>query len=115
MEFLESLREGPSGGAQGVQIVKDDGQLVVWSGQAETVFHTRRRVITRGEHVIAKFSDVQAVDIRVVRDRDRPKTWSVSLRTSFIGSIDITVTTDDAEASILGARLSEALGVPVVA
>jgi hypothetical protein len=72
MEFLESLREGLSGGAQGVQIVKADGQLVVRSGQAEIVFHTRRRVITRGEHVIAKFSDVQAVDIRVVRDEDRP-------------------------------------------
>jgi hypothetical protein len=114
-EFLEALREGPAPGVRGVQFSKAGGKFVVRSSLAETVFDTRRRIVIRGHSVIARFSDIQAVNIRAIRDEDRPESWSVSLRTSIIGAINVATTTDDAEASILGARLSEVLGVKVVA
>ena len=114
-EFLQALRDGPAPAVEGIHCSDAAGKFIVTSRVAETVFHTRRRVVMRGRRVIAKFSDIQAVDIRAIRDEDRPKSWSVSLRTSFIGAINIGNTFDDVEASILGARLSEVLGVQVVA
>jgi len=87
-EFLEALREGPAPAVDGIQFSNRAGKFIVTSHVTETVFHTHRRVVMRGNRVIAKFSDIQAIDIRAIRDEDRPKSWSVSLRTSFIAAIN---------------------------
>jgi len=43
-------------------------------------------------------------------DEDSPERWSIQLNTGLLSSKNVFVTTDDADASIVGARLSKITG-----
>lgn len=113
-DFLDDLRRGAGLGSRAVQFTESAAGLTITSNLGDTLLDTRRRVVARRERVLTRFADVKSVRIREVRADDRPELWAVSLSTALRGSIDIALTTDDVEASILGARLSEVLGVSVV-
>ena len=115
-EFLSDLRSGSGLGSRSVQFTQSDNGLLIASNLGDTLLDTRRRMVLRNQRIVASFLDVKSVRIRKICNDDQPELWEVSLRTSsLLGGVDVAATTDDAEASILGARLSEVLGVPVVA
>lgn len=116
-DLLSTLREvlnpPPVSSREVIEIERAEGRLVVRSTVAVTEFDIRRRLIWRRGEVIARFSDIKAISVNRRDDEDRGTTWSVTLEISFFLALRIGVTHDDVDASILGARLSEVLGLPV--
>ena len=80
-------------------------------GNTSFVLDARSRLITRNGNEFARFDNIQTIDLTHAReDEDSPERWSIQLNTGLISSKTVLVTTDDADASIVGARLSEITG-----
>lgn len=80
---------------------------------ANTVYvvDTKSGVITRNGREFVQFDQIQTVDVTHMReDPDSPERWRVRLNTGLLSSKTLLVTTDDADASILAARLSTLTG-----
>lgn len=91
-----------------------------WQGNP-LLFDHRQQTIMRGGRVFAKYSDVQAVDIRLIRvnsgDRhgymslsDR---WDVCFKLGMFSHPVIGMTHDEVEASIAAARVAGIFGATV--
>jgi hypothetical protein len=75
------------------------------------VVDTKSRVITRNGRQFVQFDQIQTVDVTHLReDGDSPERWRVQLNTGLLSCKTLLVTTDDADASILAARLSTLTG-----
>ena len=92
-----------------LKIVRHDDALLVLNGNGrEIVFNKRFRTIKSGTTVLAQFDAIETIDVIHHRgDEDRPESWSVRLNLKgWFASVSIGDTNDDAEASIVAARVS---------
>ncbi len=84
-----------------------------WRGPPLT-FDRRRKVVLRGERVLAKYADIKSVDVtHFCRDDDGPEYWKVSLSAGAFAGLEIGRTRNDVEASIAAARMATVAGVKV--
>ena len=85
-------------------------RLVLDTNRGNFVFDKRRDVVSRNGKAIAKMANIKFVDI--VRDKEaaHPLHWEITLYMSFFKRIRVGQTRDDAQASIVGARITEITG-----
>ena len=100
--FLEIVEEGPN-------------RLVVESNRGTMVVDARRRVISRNGKELTSFDRVKFVDVTREQDRAELLEWRVDLYLGPLREIRVGETRDDAQASIVGARLTDLIGVKVLA
>ncbi len=94
----------------------DEVRLVLVSGGREVVVNKRFRTVKCGGDVLARFDEIQAIELRCQSDgEDGPDYWVVRLRMSWLSSVQVGRTSDRVEASIVGARLSTFTGKRVTA
>jgi hypothetical protein len=93
----------------------DETRLVLVSGGREVVINKRFRTIKCRGDVLARFDEIQSIELRCQSDDDGPAYWIVRLRISWLSSVQVGRTSDRVEASIVGARLSTFTGKRVVA
>lgn len=80
-------------------------------GPHSLVLDTRSKLITKNGARYLRFDEVRSVDLVYLRPNEhRPERWKVKLRTSRLWASTLLTTTDDADASILAARLSTLTG-----
>lgn len=80
-------------------------------GPHSLVLDTRSKLITRNGARYLRFDEIRSIDVVYLRPtEDRPERWKVKLRTSTVWAKTLLTTTDDADASILAARLSTLTG-----
>jgi hypothetical protein len=80
-------------------------------GNTSFVLDTRSSLITRNGSEFVRFERIRTIDVTHAReDEDSPERWRVQLNTGLLSSKTVLVTTDDADASIVGARLSTITG-----
>jgi hypothetical protein len=80
-------------------------------GNISFILDTSSRRITRNGSDFARFDRIKWIDVTHMRAiEDRPECWSVQLNTGPLTTRSVLVTTDDADASIVGARLSAITG-----
>ena len=96
-KFIDIVEEGPN-------------RLVLDTNRGNFVFDKRRGVVSRNGKAIAKMANIKFVDI--VRDKEaaHPLHWEITLYMSFFKRIRVGQTRDDAQASIVGARITEITG-----
>ena len=97
-----------------VNVVDEWRTDFTWRGPPVT-FDRRRNVVLRGGRVIAKYAEIQSIDVRYIRrNDDTPEFWRVSLATrAFFPELEIGTTRNDVEASIAASRLATVMGVKV--
>jgi hypothetical protein len=80
-------------------------------GSTRLVLDTRSRLITQHGTAFLRFEQIRSIDVvHQRRDNDGPEQWRVRLRTGLLFYRTLLVTTDDADASILAARLATITG-----
>lgn len=95
-------------------IANDDLRLVLQHGGHEIVADRRNRTVWSGTRLLATFDAIESIDIRhCSSDEDGPEFWEISLRGRGISSTLIGRSSDDAEASIVAARLATVMGKKV--
>jgi hypothetical protein len=89
-------------------VQNDEALLVLNSNDREIVFNKRFRTVKSGTKVLAQFDAIQTIDVTHHRaDDDKPESWSVRLNVKgWFASVTLGDTNDDAEASIVAARVS---------
>jgi hypothetical protein len=99
-----------------IEIVdQDDIRLVLNSMGREIVVNGRYRTVKSGEKVLARFDAIQSIEVARQTSDDGTDTWKVSLYISWLSRVHIGRTSDAAEASIVGARLSTITGKKIIA
>lgn len=93
----------------------DETRLVLVSDGREVVVNKRFRTVKCRGDVLARFDEIQSIELRCQSDGDGPGYWVVRLRISWLSSVQVGRTSDRVEASIVGARLSTFTGKRVVA
>lgn len=94
----------------------DDARLVLVCDGREVVVNKRFRTVKCGGDVLARFDEIQSIEIRCRSDgEDADPYWVVRLRLSRLSSVQVGRTSDSVEASIVGARLSTFTGKRVTA
>jgi hypothetical protein len=113
--FIDALR--PEAGdwleAPAFGIVQEDDTVLVLNGNGrQLVVNKRHRTVKVGTKVLALFDAIETIDVLHRRaDEDRPDRWSVSLNlTGMFSTVSIGETGDDAEASVIAAKLSRFTG-----
>ncbi len=96
-------------------IEQGEHRLVIRSNGAQLVADRRRRAFTRSERVVARFDDIESIDVKHRSNDDGPSTWTVSLHMSWFSRVHVGSTSDDAEASIVAARIATITGKKVLA
>jgi hypothetical protein len=92
-----------------------DDRLLIQSSGRQLVADKSRRAITSSGRVVARFDAIQSIDVKRTENENGPTVWTISLYLSLFSRIHIGRTTDDAEASIVAARLSTITGKKVLA
>lgn len=101
-----------------LDVVQEDDTVLVlkgggWHDSRMLTFHKRYRTVKAGTDVLAQFDAIDTIDVVHHRadDGDRPEHWWVrlNLRGTF-SSVSVGVTIDDADASIVAARISRVTG-----
>lgn len=100
-----------------IELHEPDGvQLVLLSDGREVVVNKRFRTVKCRGDVLARFDEIQSIELRCQSDGDHGEAyWVVRLRISWLSSVQVGRTSDRVEASIVGARLSTFTGKRVVA
>ena len=111
-EFWRSLAPDSGDVEPWVNLVDEWRPEFNWRGPPLT-FDRRRKVVLRGGRVLARFADIESVDVTHVIDDDRPECWKVGFSTGMFSSVEIGRTRDDVEASIAAARVATVAGVQV--
>lgn len=103
-----------------IRILQDDGRVLVLDHRGSELRLDRRfGTVKSGSRVRARFSDIRAVVVRRTRMggshlRDEmPEIWTVSLQLGWFSRVHVGRTNDDAEASIVAARIASLTGKPV--
>jgi hypothetical protein len=92
-----------------------DKRLVITSSGRQLVADNARRAFTSSGNVVARFDAIQSIDVKRTESENGPTVWTVSLYLSWFSRVHVGRTTDDAEASIVAARLSTITGKKVLA
>jgi hypothetical protein len=92
----------------------NDAALVVASSYGEFKFDLKQRVVLRDGVVVAGFDAVQSVDIASFPGGRGSRSWSVSLYLSPFNRITIGRSYDDADTSVIAAKLAAAVGCKVL-
>ena len=100
--FIEVAEEGPN-------------RLVLETNRGTFVFDQRRGVAARDGKQIARFKDIKFIDIIRDKEIDEHTHWEVKLYLNVLHRIRVGETLDDAQASIVGARLVEITGSKLLA
>lgn len=83
-------------------------------GSQRLVLDRRSRLITKQGSLFLRFDAILSIDVVHSRGHDeRPDCWKVKLKTGPLWGRTLLSTTDDADASILAARISTITGKPV--
>lgn len=93
--------------------VDDPRRLEIASSRGDLVVDSHRRVISRRGDVIAKFNEIKFIVLCKIRRGEYGIFWSVRLHRGPFVNIDLGACEDDLDASLIAARLSKALDVPV--
>ena len=93
--------------------VDDPRRLEIASSRGDLVVDSHRRVISRRGEVIAKFEEIKFIVLCKIRRGEYGIFWSVRLHRGPLVNIDLGACEDDLDASLIAARLSKALDVPV--
>jgi hypothetical protein len=96
-----------------LEIVRqDDDQLVLKNNSRQFIVNKRLHNVTSGTQVIALFDAIESIDIARHRTSDKaPEYWSVSLTVKGQAlPVIIGHSLDDADASIVAARISALTG-----
>ena len=112
------------GGAGDMRIRLDSpARLVIesnwlWMVRTYTFDGSRRAVLAgaRGERVLVHFHQIHSVDVRTLRnDNGSVAGYAIALHRGLFDNVHLGSTCDDAEASIVAARVSTITGVKVLA
>lgn len=110
-----------SGGAGDIRIRLDSPARLVletdwlWTTRTHT-FDASRRAVLRDDRVLARFSEIHSVDVRTLRDDSGYVVgYAIALHRGWFDNLHLGSTGDDAEASIVAARVSTIMGVKVLA
>jgi hypothetical protein len=113
--FLNALR--PEAGdwleAPAFGIVQEDDTVLVLNGNGrQLVVNKRHRTVKAGAKVLTPFDAVETIDVVHRRaDEDHPDRWSVRLNLKgTFSTVSIGETGDDADASVIAAKLSRFTG-----
>ncbi|MFD2453738.1 hypothetical protein [Ideonella paludis] len=93
--------------------VDDPRRLEIASSRGDLVVDSHRRVISRRGEVIAKFEEIKFIVLCKIRRGEYGIFWSVRLHRGPLVNIDLGACEDDLDASLIAARISKALDVPV--
>ena len=106
---------GPKASAPTTEFVElSEHRTELRHGHMSFVLDTRSKLITRNGHEFVRFDQIRTIDLIHMReDDDSPVRWGIQLNTGPLSSKTVLVTTDDADASIVGARLSTLTGKSV--
>jgi hypothetical protein len=99
--------------APAFDVVQEDDAVLVLNGHGrQLTFNQRHRTVKAGTKVLALFDAIETIDVVYRRgDEDRPERWSVRLNLSgTFATVPIGETGDDANASIIAAKLSRCTG-----
>lgn len=109
------------GGAGGLHIRLDSpARLVIesrwlWTTRTHT-FDAARRVVLRDGRVLARFDQLHSVDVRTLHDDSgHVAGYAIALHRGWFDNLHLGSTPDDAEASIVAARISTITGLKVLA
>ncbi len=98
-----------------LEIAKDDERrLVILGRRGPLVVDRRFKTVSRGERVLARFDAIRSVDIRRFSNRRGFVRCRLSLHLGWWSRIEVGHTGDDAQASIIAARLGSYTGKKVL-
>ncbi|WP_144290013.1 hypothetical protein [Ideonella sp. A 288] len=69
------------------------------------VFDGRRRVVSRNGRTLLRFEQVKSIDVIADKDTGGFSEWKIDLYVNFLRRIRVGTTLDDAQASMVGARI----------
>ncbi len=92
----------------------DDDQLIVESSHGRFVFDRRQRVVIQDDMQLATFDTIQSVDVAAFPGGRGERSWSITLFRSLFDRITVGRTYDDADASVVAAKLAGVMGCRVV-
>lgn len=97
-------------------VIEDDW---IWTIRTHTFDASQRTVLRRfgqrPDRVLARFNQLHSVDVRKLYREGHFVGHTLSLRRGWLDELDLGSTEDDAEASIVAARVSTITGVKVLA
>jgi hypothetical protein len=94
-------------------VAEDERQLVLRCGARHVVLNRRYKTVKADDHVLARFGDIQFVDIAYQPGDEQADAWRVCLNLGGCTAVDIGTTTDDVSASIAAAHLGTFTGKTV--
>lgn len=92
----------------------NDQRVALHSSYGSFVFDRLRRVVLRDGVAVSAFDAVQSVDIGAFPGGRGERSWSLVLFRGVTDRITVGRTYDDGDASVLAARVAQALGCRVV-
>lgn len=112
---LVELADPMVGGPSSITFTEpDEHTLWIVDGGRRLRIDRRRRLVWSDTRVLARFNEIGFIAISHQRaDDSDPETWTVALDTGWPSSIPVCRTTDDVEASVVGARLATFTGLRV--
>jgi hypothetical protein len=97
-----------------MRLVSDDPRrLEIDTFRGLVVLDARRRVISRRERVIVRFDEIKFIVLIRERRGEYSYEWAVRLYKGPFAYLKLGACEDDLDASLIAARLSKALDVPV--
>lgn len=89
-----------------MEILEDrPDRLALKTAWGHFVFDGRRPVVSRNGKTLLRFEQIRSVDVIADKDTGEFREWKIDLYVSFLRRIRIGTTRDDAQASIVGARI----------
>jgi hypothetical protein len=89
-----------------LEIIDDrPDRLELRTGRGHFVFDGRRRLVSRDGRTVLRFDQLESVDLIADKDSGGLMEWKIDLYVSFFRRIRVGSSLDDAQASIVGARI----------
>jgi len=105
-----------------IRILQDDGRVLVLDCRGRELRLDRRfGTVKSGSRVLARFSEIRAIVVSHSRlggahvREEMPELWTVTLSLGWFSRVHVGRTHDDAEASVVAARIASLTGKPVTA
>jgi hypothetical protein len=95
-------------------LAEQNDRFVALIGRREVVADKIAQQLRSGGRLVAPFKAITAIEVAYTRKGDDYETWEVALRLLRNRRVSLGRLADDADASILAAKLSTATGAPVV-
>jgi hypothetical protein len=95
-------------------LAEQNDRFVALVGRREVVADKIAQQVRSGGRLVAPFKAITAIEVAYTRKGDDYETWEVALRLLRNRRVSLGRLADDADASILAAKLSTATGAPVV-